>query len=278
MTHEDRVLALFATANPVPEPNALLSTLQEPPKVGTSDQVELMMAETRSRIPTTAPPVRHRRPWLLATAVAFVVIVVIGGFSYLFATPTAQEVVDPAPTTTTIAEIGPADPLSIAEAFIAARNAYDSDAIEALLAPNADITDWRAETEGYEAMLSLLAAEQARVVEHTCFVPDNGAEGAVVCRYSYSNAWSEALDVGPFGGHTLRFEIEDGHITVVAHGFADIDFALHAWTVFRRWISENHPQDLPVLYVDEYDYRYTEEAAALLAQRTTEFVEDIASG
>lgn len=133
MTREDRVLALFAAANPVPDADALMLDRDNVVHLGTAEQMESTMADTQRGKTEPTETRRDRRPWLTGAAAAVIVLLVGAGLWAL--TSRGNEDVATSPPDTT-AQVAPevAAVLSAIDAY----NAGDVDGWVAAFDPAAE--------------------------------------------------------------------------------------------------------------------------------------------
>ncbi|MCP3973655.1 MAG: hypothetical protein GY720_04100 [bacterium] len=240
-----------------------------------------MTEATRKDQPTTgiAPNAEPARQWRVTrlahrghpgvAIAAFFVVVAIG--VGLFAALNAGEQ-------------APAAPVEIAETFIDVRSPTDAATAVALLAPGAVIEHGIAgDVEGYEATLdwSLAIGDRRLAIDCTEAV-FTGASAAITCAYDYSNAWSQALGVGPFSGNTFDFVIADGQILELRHTVGILnDYSPQVWEVFTGWLTSNHLSDRLTMIRTVSDGTQfpipTPESIALWDQYTQEFVAEIES-
>ena len=177
-------------------------------------------------------------------------------------------------------DVAPA-PVEIGRSFIESQNAFDADAAIALFAPDAEIDHGLG--TGVEGLSSNFAWHEAigsHLVVEECTQAGVDQPGAVTCTYTYENAWTQVLGVGPFGGSYFDFVITNGQIQELVDNFDSTGFSGQAWEVFQDWVRANHPEDVSNMY-DFRDprndgVRVTPEAVVLWKQYTDEFVESVA--
>ncbi len=103
MTGEEQVYALFVQANPIPDPDALLLTLEAPAPLlyPVEERKGIMLTEERSRVEEPQQKKRGLRS-LAAVAAAFVVVLALGAGVWWLASddggPVAAEEADPVVT------------------------------------------------------------------------------------------------------------------------------------------------------------------------------------
>ena len=201
-------------------------------------------------------------------------------------TTTAGDDVDPGPAATlppeSSASVTVAPPpapdsqeaIGLAQRFVEARDAWDGEAVRALVADDAVIDDFAVSSpDDYIADAELDRAIGWRYMQPECTAIVPGPPIQVSCTYTMQNAWSEALGVGPFTGSNLRFVIANGQIQQVTHIFDVSEFDPEVWAIFQEWLSATHPGDVGVMFdTNSGDFSLTPEAIALFEQHTTEFV------
>ncbi len=120
MTHEDQVLVLFGTANPVPDPDAFTGIVEGPVLLTKLDHGSKQMQGTKTQnTKPTSPPTRNR--WLIVAAAAVIAVLGVGTLIY-----TADNGGDVSGT-----PAAPDDPASILADYAEARNSGDVDAVMA---------------------------------------------------------------------------------------------------------------------------------------------------
>jgi hypothetical protein len=250
-----------------------------------------MQTQDKQIIEKPQPPKPNRK--LLAAVAAFSVAVIAAVvIAALIAADNDRDVVDVPPTTipatsTTLAEStviteGVA-PVDIGRSFFEAQDAWDAEAAIALFAPNA-VTNVVTEVEEYPSYFAWLETLDWRYTVEECKRRTVGPPVKVDCSYSYENAWTQALGVGPYSGSSMRFFIADGQIQELRNSFISDrnGFSVQAWEVFREWVRDTHPENLNVMYDLGIEGRtadvpiVTPEALALWEQYTNEFVASVA--
>jgi len=56
-----------------------------------------------------------------------------------------------------------------------------------------------------------------------------GETSEMTCTYAMENSWSQALDVGPFGGSSFEFVVADGQIQKIIYDFDTSEFSSQVW-------------------------------------------------
>ena len=164
--------------------------------------------------------------------------------------------------------------IALAQRFVEARDAWDGEAVRALVADDAVIDDFAVSSpDDYIAGAEIDRATGWRYMQPECTAIVPGPPIQVSCTYTMQNAWSEALGVGPFTGSNFRFVIADGQIQQVTHIFDVSEFDPEVWAIFQEWLSATHPDDVGVMFdANSGNFSLTPEAIALFEQHTTEFV------
>jgi hypothetical protein len=161
----------------------------------------------------------------------------------------------------------------VATGFLDAYAAFDRPlAASYLYDENAGGDGWRAENRWFEAVGFTLQ-------------PESCEEGAttfagvhVDCPFAYQSLGSQDLGVGPFGDNIYSFIVEDGKIisSDLQLEYESNGFSKQVWEPFAAWVSEQHPQDAAVMYVDwpgMTQQAYSDKAIELWHARTLEYVE-----
>ena len=166
--------------------------------------------------------------------------------------------------------------IDLAQRFVEARDRWDGEAVRALIADDVEIVGENQVTTADEYLVN---ADFERVtgwrfLQPECTATEVGPPVEVTCGYVMENAWSQALGVGPFPGSSFQFVIDDGQIQQVTHSFDFESFAPQVFEVWVAWLTDNHPDDVDVMY----DFtgavpvvHSTPEALALQEQYTDEF-------
>jgi hypothetical protein len=208
-----------------------MSEMTDRPEQGT---VQDVAADEKAFRPTPTP--KRRSPALVPAIIT--AVIAIGVIVALVAR-------QPAPV---VAET----PVEIAEAFMAALNAYDEDAAMALVAEDAVL---EADTE--ELMRGEIRIKEVQGwtyhVEPCVETLTSESLSRVECRYSHTSDLTEALGTGPYEGNVYRFAIVDGEITQTGIDEDDTFFFPETYGPFLTWIEENHPEagDMYHHYLDE---------------------------
>lgn len=212
-----------------------------------------------------SPPdrARPRRRWLPAGA-AVAVLVAVG----LFVSTVVND-------DSSIGSDDVGEALALAQQFVAASDAWDGETVRSLLADDAAINGLIVSTvDEFPAAIEYFRATGQRQRLSQCIATGVDAPIDVTCTYTFENAWSEALDVGPFTGSRYEFVIADGKIQESTRIFNASSFSPQVWSVFTQWLRENHPNDVDIMIAGNVP-QLTPAALALWQERTTEFVSSL---
>ncbi len=263
MTH-DQIDRMVRRANPLPDLNALepvgVPVLATPLERRTEMQID-------DKPGTEVQPDRkgERRSPLPLIGLAAAVLIAIG------ITSLSREQVD-----TTLLD-QPFTAVGAANGFLAAYSGYDADRAANYLADDVQLSgldgapDWRLGME-------FMKAAGYSLLVNPCV--DGGTTDSttwVYCPYAFHALRSEELGEGPFRGNTFLVEFEGREITAVSRTLAIANgFAETMWVPFAEWMSENHPEEIEILYEDgerQTVQRVSEDSIPLWEQRTTEWLE-----
>lgn len=218
---------------------------------------------------------RQRRPRLLQLAAA--AVIVFGGISLLpIPESRLEDGMTDATTLDTHFELPqPLEPEQVAESFMAAWMAGDSEAAASLFRPGTKFHGF--EPEMFPALHRWYEATGWEFLEAECGPHGFGGAG---CDYFYENKLTRAFGVGPLAG-SFRPYVEGGRIWLVNDRFHFED----GWTDFRDWLSTNHPDDFERMYEQHpnpqhFTFRYVlidQVALELWEHSTDEFVEFVDS-
>ena len=223
----DAAFEALKRANPEPDPAALVRGLNQRPEPTT----------TVVRDHPVAAPVRARRSFrwrpLLAGGMAVLALVTL----MLVPWNDGRNVLDslwPSPT-------------DVAEQYMEARNAYDSERASALMSDDAFVLDvHRMSREELD-----LGFESLRVygMQYTPFDCTNRAGSTLVrCTYQMDSRLSEIVGYPPVEGR-IEFLVEDGRITSLVHDFNFADYAPTVFDPYIEWLEEQHPGAREQLFV-----------------------------
>jgi hypothetical protein len=259
---DEEVAVMYARANPVPSLDLLdpFDPVDIDHLIAESERSSNNMSEIRTIEPKLEPA--RSRP---VAGVAAVVALVVAGIVVVIALANRQpEVVDTTPQ-------------GIAEAFMAALNDHDADALVSLLADDVVIEFGPDTVEGYRPQIEQWQALGWTWEDVACAeAPPTDTQPPVVrCAYAFSNDLTRAVGVGPYGNNAYRLTIDAGKIQEVNGAETDDPFQAEALGVFFDWVAENHPEDAETMH-----FNYTDEDnLAKWKQYLPEFVADMeASG
>jgi hypothetical protein len=149
------------------------------------------------------------------------------------------------------------DPITVVQAWTAARNAGNVDAALALLAEDADVLDHKiSERDARSALRGVLEAQAIagwRVEDRDCAV--NGP--SVKCRYSMHDALLRKCSLAFAGTHEYRVDGGKLRNATRQHDAASRSDVYGALLRFRGWVQKNHPDALDVIWVSRFDASYT---------------------
>jgi hypothetical protein len=173
--------------------------------------------------------------------------------------------------------------IGLAQRFVDARDAWDGEAVRALVTDDAVIDDFAvSNADDYLPVAEIEQATGWRYMHPKCTAIAPGPPSQVSCTYTMQNAWSEALGVGPCTGSNFRFVIADGQIQQVIHTVDFSEFDPQVFAVFQDWLTATHPNDVDVMFDSSSgNFSLTPEAIALFEHHTTEFaasLDDAGSG
>ena len=235
---------MMRAANPVPDTATALA----------DDDFEalLLVSQTRSgnmdvrEIVTPAEPETPKRKGWLVAAAAFAAIVTVVGVAALLMRQT--DGVAPAttpPTTASVEEAGftNEEALAVAEAYFAAYQVGDVEAMLGLFAPDAEIYvgpgNGLPELEQY---VTWDLAQETTNSSVTCAVRDIiESRVKVACDYGVIQGLAAAVEATPVPIEMTFYITEDG-IYIAAEGLGQPDFRA-VRTPFKAWMNENHPED-----------------------------------
>lgn len=232
------------------------------------------------QVPDTEPEgtSHQQRSRLVPLAVA--ALIVIAGVATLPITDSGLEK-GSSDTTTLDAYVQLPQPLlpeQVAESFMVAWMAGDSEAAASLFRPGTKLHGF--EPELFPALHQWYEAMGWKFSETECERhPDPGVD-VVGCTYLYENNLTRALGLGPLAGW-FSFLIEGGQIWLVSERLGGDRFEFdEGWGDFRDWLLTYHPDDFDRMYErhpnpQHFVFRYLlidQQAVELWEQYTDEFV------
>ena len=275
---------LVRSANPVPDDSQVL----------TDDAFEavLLLAKQRS----TDMDVREkpdlerqsgskRTGWTVAAVTFGAAVAVIGTFALLSSRSATEQ--PPATTPTTVVTTTEADnfdaltqdAVRTTEAFLGARQRFDSDAALALVADDAIVSvgpaDSKAalapEMEWQEATGLVVEPDRCEVLTTT---PQS--DGAVAVRCTAVVTSPIAATQGDADGVVFSYEatVRDDAITSIE--LVDLGaYSTVVWEPFEGWVSQSRPESHSIMYLDGgSSVALSDESIALWRQYTTEYVNE----
>ncbi len=167
-------------------------------------------------------------------------------------------------------------PIEIATAYLGAAGDFDADRAITYLSDEALAEGWGSPDQ-FRLELAFYAAQRQKLILHACEELRVSAAGDVVrCPVDYHYFGSDELGLGPFGDAYWDITVRDGTIVsaelelpFMTNGFND-----EAWAPFARWVHENHPDDVAVMYTDasQTEGQITEESIERWDRRIDEYV------
>ncbi|MGH8948372.1 MAG: hypothetical protein ACRDXF_05880 [Acidimicrobiia bacterium] len=226
MITDDQVVALFAKANPVPSLD-LLDPIEPVSPGHPEDRSE--RSSKMSEVQTIQPTPQNRPGWTPALMLAGIAVVALLGV-VLVARNNTAEVAD--------------TPITIAKAFLEARNDHDAEAMMALLSPDVVFEDALIDTvEDVPSVVELERITGGVYDLGTC--AEEGRAGVPVrCPYRLENEITRVLGLVPGEGSAFEFMISDGLIVLVnnqevgePHGQAVL------FSEVVPWVESTNPED-----------------------------------
>ena len=234
-----------------------MSEMTERPDQNTVE--EIPADEKAFRQASTSPP-RKRSPALVPAILT--AIIAIGVVVALVTRSPAPDVAD--------------TPVEIAEQFMAARNAHDTETVMSLFSQGGvTISEFPGNLAEFPAQM-----EHERVVGKTfdleeC-VEQSTTQSAtrVRCSYKTTNAILEVLEIPPLEGEYYELWIKDNRIVVLnrGEGPAHPEFEEAMDGTFFTWVRENHPENAELVVNEGYLHP---DSMPLWRQYVPEFVADM---
>ena len=289
----DTAFQRLRDANPVPDPAALRERRVESDVflAATQQRSAKMQTQVKPVAMEPAPKPPNRRRWVPIAAAA-VVAAVIAIPVLLSSGGDEPEVVDPVPTTTVVTTtvapttvtpttVAPPPAVSstpVALNYIAARDAWDGEAMASLTAPDALVSGEFVTSFESVSLAGFDRATGSRYLDPQC---TEGSPGNVVCTYGHVDYITQALGLDAFDGGSFTFVIEDEVIQSVNHNTNwGAEYSSQVLEPLRFWVAINHPDDLPLMYEDQQRglslIRTTPDALDLWEPRIAEYVETLA--
>jgi hypothetical protein len=208
-----------------------------------------------------------------AAAVILIVLVVLLVQSGEDTTPTAQ-----APAAAGAAEnTADAKAEEVAVNFLEAYGAFDLEAVMTYLADDGTISSFGGHDDP-GLILALLEAQGYKQILHSCEELVGGQSGATFrCAYDFHAIRSDEIGRGPYSGSYFDVTVRDGQVAGLEQVWEIEDFSPQMWEPFARWVSEKHPKDVPVMYLDgsQTNVAVTEQSVRLWERNTQRYVDDV---
>ena len=136
---------------------------------------------------------------------------------------------------------GAGSAVSVANAFMEARDNLDADATMALFAADIPISDGFIDRlNQYPVYFDWLRTSDWRWTVGDCAVTSTGEGGTLVrCDYVSENDWTRALSHAPVSGF-IDILVANGAITGLVHTGEVAEFD-EVWDIVTAWIEANHP-------------------------------------
>lgn len=267
MITEQQAMTLLIEANPVPDMSTLDLNGDPPTTRLTEHQLrsrDMAKMQTDRRIKVEQGAEEPRRGPIIGIVAAAVVIVI--GASVVFQTTDTPPVAGE-----------PATAVETAAAFVEAFGTLD--AVEALSYLSADVVNSEfGGLDGFHLDWQWRRAQGFKIMLDTCEELSTSSSGtSVQCTYDYHAIRSDELGLGPYSGSRFFFTVQDGKIVGMSNNlvFDANGFSNEVWEPFAAWVSQNHPDDVLVLYTDPNQtmQRIARDSIPLWKQRSSEYVE-----
>jgi len=252
------MLDRLAAANPAPEhgfdidDSTLLRAIRER-SVDMSTNTEHQA--TKGTPPPTNPQSPRRRSGWVVAAAAFAAVVVVGIAVVLVTntgTRSEQDAVDTPPTTavtptTQALSQNVVDALAVKDAYVAAYNAGDADAVLALFEPDPEIFQLSEATDldTVERFLVWSHAEGTTITASDCTTEQIENAVRLRCESTRYQHLSEAVGA-PVPEGILTLTISADGISSLSESGTPQDIII-VYAPFERWLEEHHPEDIDAL-------------------------------
>lgn len=135
-------------------------------------------------------------------------------------------------------------PVSVANAFMEARDNLDGETAQALFASPVPISDGFIEdVDQYPVFFDWLRTSNWRWTIGECAEASTGEGGTLVrCDYVSENDWTRALSHAPVTG-VIEILVTDGEITGLVHTGEIASFD-DVWDTVTAWVEGNHPETI----------------------------------
>jgi hypothetical protein len=173
-----------------------------------------------------------------------------------------------------VLDVQPATPVDVADAYMAAVNDRDFEAVTALFGPGID-TSLIEEKVGFE-WWDFRAAAGEQFLSQGCHEVSNGDGGVLVdCGWTFDNAVMRVLGLEPATGQ-VSLLIADGHVKSLVDSSWSDGGRYEARATFNAWLEDNHPNDVATMMeLIDSEPLLNSASIALWQQYTDEFVAEM---
>lgn len=134
--------------------------------------------------------------------------------------------------------LAPASPLEVAERYLAARDAYDSEAARALIAEGASLRDMPViDIDEFDAGFEMLSSYEFSYDPFECAL--SRPEGWVTCNYALDTALNDPVGHPPVSGKIFLY-INDGKIDELINEFPFDVYGSEVFRPFIAWLTLEH--------------------------------------
>ena len=226
--------------------------------------------------PTTQPPPRKRpnRAGLLIAAAVFGLVLIVSAVVLLSNGGASELPPATAPPTTLAADSPPtpfptpSEAVAVANAWYVAFNAGDVDAVMALFAPDAAVSNNFTGTSTLEderEFNTWNAAQGTKLETEGCVSGESSVQGQDVhCFGANYDALVQAVDATPVPA-TVRMTIGTDGIVALSYTYGSPDFK-HVGDPFDEWLAINHP-DIENFGFESFKTVEEAEASGILSAR-----------
>lgn len=163
-------------------------------------------------------------------------------------------------------------PEDIALSFLEAKESYDTAAALALVADEAIVAVGPATSK--EGLAFEIAFQEATGLVATP-VACEGTASQLNCTAEYTTSITRALGSD---ADTFTYDIAISEDQIVEIRLDLGNYSAENWEPFRAWISQNHSDDLGIMYDGTSDIAMSDESLALWRTRIDEYAEELSSG
>lgn len=213
---------------------------------------------------------RNRKLGAFAVAAAIGAVAVVVILASLDGQDTTGRTVGTDPEPTAMAE-------EIATGFVETFGAFDGERAITYLADDAYLEMDATTPEEVPVFTSFLEAQgYKQILVDTCRVTSSSSFATEVrCPFDWHAIGSDEIGLGPYPGY-WDLTVRDGEITVVWLYWDIKRFSPQMWEPFRDWVSENHPKDYEVMYVDGGgNFSLTKESIQLWGRHVRGYVQHV---